>query len=398
MLDEQLLQQLNHPDAERRKQAITALAKTKDRAALRHLAAVFKSDADPDVRELARKAGLYIQKHNAATAVVPAPVSVYDSAVEADESEAAETYMPLPSKRKSVTDSDQRRAQSLVEQAADLHMRGEDGKAADLLNRAINLNPELMDNNYARGLAASITGLPADDAVHHLLVSAREKQEKGKRGQSSGDATWGSALIDLLIYGVAVGGMTFLALLVALQLVIVPVRMMGNSYTGEDAVMFAEMSRMLMTAGPPTILLVSVVTAIFAVIALLIQYGAIHFAATRILEGRGSFTLLIRKLTLFLTFTYPISYAGSFVGLLVMIANPDLANLVSAATIVFTLGLMVFFSYRVGQVYEFGTFKGCGAIIISAILLAVASVAIGCLLSFVLTASLINTVPPSALR
>ena len=63
MIDD-LIQQLRDRNPAVRRQAIIALGKSKDIAALRPLADVFRGDADTDLRELARKAGLYIRQQN----------------------------------------------------------------------------------------------------------------------------------------------------------------------------------------------------------------------------------------------------------------------------------------------------------------------------------------------
>ncbi len=61
MIDE-LMQQLHDPDAAVRRQAIIALGRTKDPAALKGLAEIVRGDPDLQLRELARKAGLYIRQ------------------------------------------------------------------------------------------------------------------------------------------------------------------------------------------------------------------------------------------------------------------------------------------------------------------------------------------------
>ena len=62
MLD-QLIRQLDDADPARRKQAVIALGKSRDASALKPLANVYRSDPEPEIRELARKAGVYIKQH-----------------------------------------------------------------------------------------------------------------------------------------------------------------------------------------------------------------------------------------------------------------------------------------------------------------------------------------------
>ena len=54
---EQYLEQLNSPDAAKRREAVIWIGRNGDPRALKHLAVVFKNDPDPAIRELAGKAG-----------------------------------------------------------------------------------------------------------------------------------------------------------------------------------------------------------------------------------------------------------------------------------------------------------------------------------------------------
>ncbi len=57
-----LIQQLHNPDAAVRRRAIVKLARSKDPSVLKALGQLVRSDPDPEVRQLARKAGLYIRQ------------------------------------------------------------------------------------------------------------------------------------------------------------------------------------------------------------------------------------------------------------------------------------------------------------------------------------------------
>lgn len=62
METEKLIAYLKHPDREIRRKAILQLAKSEDRRALPALGEVYKSDADPELRDLALKAGRYLKE------------------------------------------------------------------------------------------------------------------------------------------------------------------------------------------------------------------------------------------------------------------------------------------------------------------------------------------------
>jgi hypothetical protein len=190
-----IVKQLNSPDPAQRKKAIAALAKTKDPSALKYLAAIVKSDSDPEVADLARKAGVYIKK-NAPVGAQEQPDWVRQSAVmAADEEESpypsddeaeAEDREPLPEEIE-VSQADIGRAKGYVEQAINWHMREDNDKAAQYLRRAFATNPKLKYDSYTTGLAATITGLPTDQALRLLSPSPDELKRRVK-AKSEGPA------------------------------------------------------------------------------------------------------------------------------------------------------------------------------------------------------------------
>ncbi|MCU0481137.1 MAG: HEAT repeat domain-containing protein [Anaerolineae bacterium] len=207
MIDPRILQALSSSDSDKRKKAVAYLAKSLDRDALPHLARVYKTDSDPEIRELAKKAGAYIQK-NAPQA------SVMDDEEEADD-ESYSRYNNLyadddeddepvytPSRRNTYMDDDdeiatdvnddiplpsniqvsavaEERAKSFVEQAMDWNVRGNNNKAVEMLKKAFRTNPRLAYDSYTMGLAMNITGLSSDDTKRLLSPSAKEMQKMG---------------------------------------------------------------------------------------------------------------------------------------------------------------------------------------------------------------------------
>ena len=72
-MDPERLDQLQNPDPAVRREAIIALGRSKDLAALPELAKVYKNDPVPELRELARQAGRYIQQENRPAPEPPSP-------------------------------------------------------------------------------------------------------------------------------------------------------------------------------------------------------------------------------------------------------------------------------------------------------------------------------------
>jgi tetratricopeptide (TPR) repeat protein len=148
MIDSRLLDALTHRDAATRGQAIRRLAKLADPKALPYLAEVHINDPDPDLRELARRAAIFIRKQSPAAA----------SAVRAAEPEVR------------ISEADERRARDLLSRALDEQVAGQPTRALRLLREAITLDPRLKDDAYARNLAGEVTGQPGPEALAALMA------------------------------------------------------------------------------------------------------------------------------------------------------------------------------------------------------------------------------------
>lgn len=196
MIDERIIKALQHPDSDKRKQAVMLLAKTRDPEALKHLARVYREDDDPAVRDLARKGGLYIKKHAPAAASPPVPAAQRraplpdDMEAEADEDEAHRPLLHEPH----VSEADRQTAKGYLEQAIDLNLRRENDKAFERLTRAFALNPRLESDGYAMNVAATVTGLDQQTAYERIQQAIEEspklkKSQRARRKQRSASTT-----------------------------------------------------------------------------------------------------------------------------------------------------------------------------------------------------------------
>ncbi len=217
MIDPRIIQALGSSDPDKRKKAVALLAKSLDRDALPHLARVYKTDSDLEIRELAKKAGAYIQKNAPSLASTDddnhaedEPYSRYDSIYADDEPEERNNYsrygslyvdededdmasgasddVPLPSNIQ-VTPVAEERAKSFVEQAMDWNVRGKTDKAVEMLRKAFKTNPRLLYDSYTLSLAANITGLSPDDIRRMFAPSAKDLEKSGALLQGSTPAT-----------------------------------------------------------------------------------------------------------------------------------------------------------------------------------------------------------------
>ena len=203
MIDPRIIQALGSSDPDKRKKAVALLAKSLDRDALPHLARVYKTDSDPEIRELAKKAGAYIQKNAPQTTTAydndddePAEdisYSRYDSlyADEDDDDDIASGAgddVPLPSNIQ-VSPVAEERAKAFVEQAMDWNVRGKNDKAIEMLRKALKTNPRLLYDSYTISLATNITGLSPDDIRRMFAPTAKDLEKSGALLKESTPAT-----------------------------------------------------------------------------------------------------------------------------------------------------------------------------------------------------------------
>ncbi|NJL94502.1 MAG: HEAT repeat domain-containing protein [Anaerolineae bacterium] len=186
---ESYLKQLKSTDANQRKAAIVALGKSGDPRALKPLAHIHKNDPDPALRELALRAGRYIQKQAsqsaasvAAAASAPPPPAPSESANfwdVASSGSLSTSSPPVPSwvqdegrtqlpSAKPVTDRDRQKARSLVDQALNLKVAGQTDKMLDSLAKAIALDPKLEDDYQVLSLLTIGLGVSSDRALEAL--------------------------------------------------------------------------------------------------------------------------------------------------------------------------------------------------------------------------------------
>lgn len=194
MIDPRIIQALSSSDADKRKKAVAYLAKSLDRDALSYLARVYKTDSDPEIRELAKKAVAYIQKNAPQTtddetyddAPDEQPVSysrysslyVDDDPDDDDMLSSSHDDIALPSNI-TVSPVAEERAKSFVEQAMDWNVRGKNDRATDMLRKAFHTNPRLLYDSYSISLATNITGLSADDVRRMFAPSTKQLEKSG---------------------------------------------------------------------------------------------------------------------------------------------------------------------------------------------------------------------------
>ncbi|MEO8609486.1 MAG: hypothetical protein ABI690_16460 [Chloroflexota bacterium] len=190
-IDSQVVAQLDSDDPEQRKAGIVALARSADAEALPLLVKLYRTDPDPALRELARKAGRRIKTQTQPPLTPPSIPEVTE-------------VLPPASLSQNVLETN-KDAKWHYDRALDFHVRKDQAKAAAELSKLIRSNPNAVHDSAVRLLAGDITGLAPDDAIQTLTdKSARKKFEKAqprvRKAGSRGGLRWlllGLALVAL---------------------------------------------------------------------------------------------------------------------------------------------------------------------------------------------------------
>ncbi len=408
MIDQQLINMLDDPNPQIREKAVKQLAKTKSQDAVQYLAVVYKTDEDPDIRELARKAGLYIKKkmtEDKWTGDDPDPYADDDS-----------DDMP------DTVDVSARAVEASIgqmESAMNLHVAGEDEKAAKFVEKAFMANPNLKNDSYYLGMAATILGIRGEEVADFLLGDVEfDSKGKAKRKRKpkveDREVTTEKVIIDLVIYFIVmatiliVGAIIFFQWLSGLfgDLLASP-EFQSQVASAQDVDFEANVRafiNLFLNLGLVSTVIYSLFMSVFSVIGLLIQFAFYHFAAAKILGGDGTYKGLIHRLTNFHTFTYAISAIASYL-VLYWVVNTMLAEgseitayngimALSGISSIFSIFWTLYLSKLIGNNYDFGTGRGCLTIIVSSILMSIISCA--CTLIFYTTLVSIVTSSVSA--
>jgi tetratricopeptide (TPR) repeat protein len=412
MIDSRLIRLLDSSDSDKRKKAVMVLAKSKNPEALPYLKQVYDQDGDAEVRALARKAIAYIRKHSAAAQQAPAddtPDFLRDESstrqtspfygedeygqASAEERTGGYTFAEnediLKPQEVEIPRAKVEEARSLVDQAMDWNLRGDNQRAIKHLRKALKINPQLAQDSYTTSLAANLTGMDGYTAIRAI------QEDPGKVGETNGG--WGATFLDLLIYGMVVLVGVFAMYSFAL-------RELLPTLPDDVAINIEQFQQ----TGLLISLIIGLAAGIMAIIGLMVNAVAVHVAAVSLLGGEGTYRGLLRRITPFVSiwtalslgftavFWYllpPLDELGLNIAdfdsseefLLELGANvPDSVLPVYGVYALLSIIAMIYYLRLVGRAYEFGTLRGCGAVFLGGILLVVISAIFFCGLSFIL--------------
>jgi hypothetical protein len=425
MLSE-LTRQLYDPDPNIRRAAIIALGKTKSADALRPLAEVVLKDSDPELRELARKAGIYIRRElnvepepqaprRRRPAAEPAPEPQLPGerrrgAVflepEADDRRApakdADEELPpgvgarpVRGKKYAVPKESRDRARQYTEAALNDSLNNRRDRAMKNLTEALSLDPNLINDDYYNNVAASVTGLPAFEAIESIINpqtrirfigAAKEEVKQARidmhmeqvRQTNTTDLAFELVLYALILFlGPLLVGIVGLQAFGGFLETVLATNVANPDLPRLDPeiVRLAETVRATSLASllPPAL-----GSAAVGVISLVVQMGIVHVLATAVFSGHATYVHALTTVLRFYNRWVPILFA--VMGFSVLIAAFAGASpvLLCPAVILFGAGMFVLFrtAGKIGEAYGFGAGIGCFALILSGIVLGLLNLAI----------------------
>jgi hypothetical protein len=418
-VDKRLIHLLDSLDASERERAIKAMARSGDPAYIQYLNVVIKIDPDPNLRALATKAVQYIKQQSGETR---------------DTQEVAARTTP---KRVEVSAADERRAASLLDRAMELSTRHQDEAARELVVKAYRLDPNIRLDSYKRGIVGTVMGMGANEAFDLLDEQLAAPFDRTKRkasgvGTQEDDGNWGSAVLDLLIYGAVTAASAILIYFLIVQVgrpilqeaaqsMAVASAESGeiNFSTDFDPSVVNEAINGLISAGLVLVLIYAGLTALGNMAVAFVGSVLIHLSA-KLIGGEGSLARLLNKTVSLYTIFYVITVVLGVAGAVVWIGQ--LASLVEANAVTttttmdgtisfeaeivdlsplsgssFAFGLisfvlaLVFIIVLVGRIaeaYRFSWMRGCSAYLLSLFFSSAVSACFVCLVLPVLASVL----------
>lgn len=378
-MDRQLIHLLDSSNVSERERAIKAMARSGDPAYIQYLNVVTRTDPNADIRALAEKAIRYIHQQQGGEG----PIS--------DEVPTRTTP-----KRVEVSAADERRAANMLDRAMELSTRHRNDEARELVVKAYKLDPNIRLDSYKRGIVGTVMGVGANEAFDILDQQLGMTEEKTKRKSkpadkaknedtAAGSSGWGSALLDLLIYGAVVAVSIIVSYFLIAQFVSPILRQI------DDTPEAAQFINQLISAGAIVAIIQAVIMGVVNIVVLFISTALIHGAA-KIIGGEGSLARLINNtvplVTIFyvILFVYGLVSGAVYIGQLnaILAENSQVVgsiiefeldetslaplagtmSLLSLVPVLLSFGYLVVYIGRVGATYEFGWLRGCFATVL----------------------------------
>lgn len=376
-IDDSLIALLEHRDPAQRKKAVQGLAQSRNAEALPYLMMVYKNDADPHIRELAHKAGIYIRKN--APAASPS---------------SKRSTTSTPAAGGPVKQEDREWAETFLRQALDRHMRGDDEFAYRNALKALKRNPDLMHDAETRGIVARITEQPEDEAIQYLLDWEERALRNAKKRKWIGDDSYRGVAVNLAIYWVV-----NVCIVLASFFFVLSYASQSGAFTSwelEAAIEATDQAPEVDLSSFVTIYISSLasdlinnglelsallpyalIEALRSVLSLLILYFVIHTFSMMFLHGEGTLPRMIRVLTPFISVVYSLMIPLLLAVFLIPLGSPQLGGLMRFLLVVYFFVLGFGIAGGVAHAYRFDIGRGCIAVVLTFVFFGSVSCGIG---------------------
>jgi hypothetical protein len=191
-MQKEWIEGLKNSDPVVRKRTIIAMAESHDEDALRILKAIYEKDSDPQMRELAKKAGAHLWKTITADKTAAAPtvrikrndipkqpvpqerfeernIELAEQATSPDSGDTPESS-PISIPSVDINSKQIAMARIHVARATALVVKGDKMEALRYLQNACHINPELLNEELVINLASELTGLPKREAIQAMVT------------------------------------------------------------------------------------------------------------------------------------------------------------------------------------------------------------------------------------
>lgn len=400
MVDSALIIQLQSMNATQRKNAVMALARLKDRSAIPHLTRTAENDTEDELRELARKAIAYIERHAPPETVKPFMDMEED---EEEESAAAEVYQspvapPIFADEEEDEDEAKQKARErenrewgerYIDSAWQAHYTGDDHSAESYLRKAFERAPQLANSDNAREAASKILNMNPDRAVATLTKPKTESARPATIGRRLSaitssvpdnrsideieDGSMKTLLLDL--------GMFFaITLVVNLLMTLFGTQLLQSlaGYLDPNDPEYAASYAILMgiaqyDAGQ--LIVYALGNSLLALVQTLIMWVAIHIIATTIVGGNSTFPRLVRKTHLLFALYSPLMLVVMVMAFLLTSVLQEIA-LLPTILVLGIVGSTFALAWQIGSAYRFDVARGCLTMILTTVAFVCCSISI----------------------
>lgn len=428
MVDKALITQLQSLKASERKDAIMALGRTKDRGAIPHLTAIAENDPEDDLRELARKAAIYIDMNAPAVTVKPFTTPWDDEEPEEEPSgppvSAAAALIPdyeVTTDADIASKQDREWAERYIELAWQSYFTSDREAAEIYMRKALERYPVIAEQEAAREAAAKIMNMTPEKAIAALtkpvtnsrtgvtgairkttgaarlpsraITAARAitgatailGEDPNQTADEIEDGSFLTLIFDLVMFFLIVSALEFVALL-AVDSILLEALTSARAPVDMFTVAVRDLVVSLENAATIDLIRAAMISGVQWLIIYLIISFLTHIVAFSLFDGNSTFPRLIRKTYLAYAVVFSVVSTVLVVTLYIAYTPQNPTPWQTGFAVSALLGSFLV-AWRIGAAYRFDFARGCFTIILTSL------AALCCTLSISLTLIVANVGP-----